>query len=351
MSQMQQRFDQMGENMNSRASIIDHAIETLPVKMMSFEEICPQWNFALTAGISTNPYLDIKEGKNCIVGEAHGFRNSAYICSKCWEYSQSFVSSVLGNRNSGYIITDNGLFESVKNDFVQHFNQKHAYRGSIMAKIRRHACKLIQGLRLKLPHLPAYPSNISVLSFDWAKSYLRINWLMVSRLLFVPKKWIYGGDGDSTYKHQISSSINYILNDFSKDIYKYFPRNLSVWIMLLAGTCLPGKIITDAPIAQLFPTTAPKWSVPVLTNISPIRFLPIRYFTFCHQAFAAPEYPPNQNVLIDNAVGNLHFGVESYHFLHNTTFRLHNENRCSLAKNAIQLDNCDSQYACCWLEE
>ena len=166
MSQMQQRFDQIGENTNSRASIIDHAIERLPVKMLSFEEICPQWSFALTAGVSTNPYLDIKEGKNCIVGEAHGFRNSAYICSKCWEYSQSFVSSVLGNRNSGYIITDNGLFESVKNDFVQHFNQKHAYRVSITAKIRRHACKLIQGLRVKLPPLPAYPSNISALSFD-----------------------------------------------------------------------------------------------------------------------------------------------------------------------------------------
>src|SRR5215207_4107896 len=63
MSQMQQRFDQMGENMNSSASIIDHATEVLPVKMMSFEEICPQWSFALTAGVSTNAYLDIKEGK------------------------------------------------------------------------------------------------------------------------------------------------------------------------------------------------------------------------------------------------------------------------------------------------
>jgi hypothetical protein len=164
MSQEQQRFDQMGENMNFCASIIDHTIEMLPLKMMSFEEICPQWSFALTAGVSTNPYLDIKEGKYCIVGEAHSFRNSAYICSKCWEYSQSFVSSVLGNRNSGYIITDSGLFESVKNDFLQHFNQKHAYRVSVMARLRRHACKLKQGIRLKLPHLPAYRNNISALS-------------------------------------------------------------------------------------------------------------------------------------------------------------------------------------------
>ena len=65
MSQEQQRFDHMGENMNPSASIIDNTIE--PLKMMSFEEICPQWSFALTAGVSPNPYLDIKEGKNCIV--------------------------------------------------------------------------------------------------------------------------------------------------------------------------------------------------------------------------------------------------------------------------------------------
>src|ERR671911_728932 len=160
MSQMQQRFDQMGENMNSRASIIDHAIETLPVKMMSFEEICPQWNFALTAGISTNPCLDIKEGKNCIVGEAHGFRNSAYICSKCWEYSQSFVSSIYGNSRSGYIITDHEHFESIKNDFVQHFNQKHAYRKSKIAKAGGYAQGLIRSIRSKLQQFPTSQIDI-----------------------------------------------------------------------------------------------------------------------------------------------------------------------------------------------
>src|SRR5215208_4293668 len=154
MSQMQQRFDQMGENMNYSASKIDHAIEVLPVKMMSFEEICPQWSSALAAGVSTNPYLDIKEGKNCIVGEAHGFRNSAYICSKCWEYSQSFVSSVLGHRNSGYIITDHEQFESTKNDFVQHFNQKHAYRKSKVEKVRDHALGIVRSFRSKLDQLP-----------------------------------------------------------------------------------------------------------------------------------------------------------------------------------------------------
>src|SRR5215207_8558727 len=160
MSQMQQRFDQMGENMNSSASIIDHATEVLPVKMMSFEEICPQWSFALTAGVSTNAYLDIKEGKNCIVGEAHGFRNSAYICSKCWEYSQSFVSSVYGNSRSGYIITDHEHFESIKNDFVQHFNQKHAYRKSKIAKVRGYAEGLIRSIRSKLQQFPTSQIDI-----------------------------------------------------------------------------------------------------------------------------------------------------------------------------------------------
>src|ERR671917_2127233 len=160
-----QRFRKTGQTEKNDAMLIDRQVLS-PTKTLCFEEICPQWSIALSHGFSTNPGLNIEEGKNCIVGEAHGFRDSAYVCSKCWEYSQSFVSSVLGNRNSGYIITDNGLFESVKNDFVQHFNQKHAYRVSITAKIRRHACKLIQGLRVKLPPLPAYPSNISALSFD-----------------------------------------------------------------------------------------------------------------------------------------------------------------------------------------
>ena len=100
-----QRFDEKSQNKNASALTIDH-IEMLPPKTMCFEELCPQWSLALISGVSINPYLDIEKGKYCIVGEAHGFRNSAYICSKCWEYSQSFVSSVLGNRNSGYIITD-----------------------------------------------------------------------------------------------------------------------------------------------------------------------------------------------------------------------------------------------------
>jgi hypothetical protein len=134
--------------------IIDHKKQLRPKTMLSFEDICPNWSLALATGVSTNSHLDIREGKSCIVGEAHGFRNSAYICSKCWEYSQSFVSSVYGNSHSGYIITNNEHFESIKNDFVQHFNQRHAYRKSKMVKVRGYAQGLMRSIRSKTQRFP-----------------------------------------------------------------------------------------------------------------------------------------------------------------------------------------------------
>jgi hypothetical protein len=136
-----------------RKTIIDPTKSLQPKIILSFEDICPHWSLALATGVSTNSHLDIREGKNCIVGEAHGFRNSAYICSKCWEYSQSFVSSVYGNSCSGYIITDHEHFESIKNDFVQHFNQKHAHRKSKVEKVRDHAVGIIRSFRSKLDQL------------------------------------------------------------------------------------------------------------------------------------------------------------------------------------------------------
>ena len=136
-----------------RKTIIDPTKSLQPKIILSFEDICPHWSLALATGVSTNSQLDIREGKNCIVGEAHGFRNSAYICSKCWEYSQSFVSSVYGNSCSGYVITDHEHFESIKNDFVQHFNQKHAYRKSKVEKVRDHAVGIIRSFRSKLDQL------------------------------------------------------------------------------------------------------------------------------------------------------------------------------------------------------
>jgi hypothetical protein len=95
-------------------------------ELLSFEDICPQWSLALRLGSANNLNLDIQDSKNCIVGEAHGFRDKSLLCSKCWEYSQIFTLCVYGNRMHKYIITDNQEFEETKFDFVLHFNQKHS---------------------------------------------------------------------------------------------------------------------------------------------------------------------------------------------------------------------------------
>lgn len=157
-----QRFRNTGQTEKYDAMLIDRQVLS-PTKILCFEEICPQWSIALSHGFSANPGLNIEEGKNCIVGEAHGFRDSAYICSKCWEYSQSFVSSVYGNGQSGYIITDNELFECIKNEFLQHFNQKHAYKKSIIARVRHETRKLIQNVKLHLQRFPTCQSTTRVL--------------------------------------------------------------------------------------------------------------------------------------------------------------------------------------------
>lgn len=111
-------IEKKGQNLNKE-------IQKIRSGFFSFEEICPQWSLALRLGYTNNPNLDIQDAKNCIVGEAHGFRNKCLVCSKCWEYSQSFTFCTYGNKNHKYIITDSQRFEDSKFDFVSHFNQKH----------------------------------------------------------------------------------------------------------------------------------------------------------------------------------------------------------------------------------
>jgi hypothetical protein len=111
-------IEKRGQNLNIE-------IQKICSGSFSFEEICPQWSLALRLGYTNNPNLDIQDAKNCIVGEAHGFRNRCLVCSKCWEYSQSFTFCTYGNKNHKYIITDSQRFEDLKFDFVSHFNQKH----------------------------------------------------------------------------------------------------------------------------------------------------------------------------------------------------------------------------------
>lgn len=140
------QIDAKNQDKSINTGITERWKRSSPRATISFEELCPQWSLALATGVSLSSSLDIKEGKKCIVGEAHGFRNSAYLCSKCWEYSQSFVSSVYGNELSGYFITDHELFESIKDDFLQHFNQKHVNGRYKLSTIMDNVRRLIQCL-------------------------------------------------------------------------------------------------------------------------------------------------------------------------------------------------------------
>jgi hypothetical protein len=104
---------------------------------LSFEDICPQWNNALITRFSNDSRLNILEAKYCIVGEAHGFRNSTYICSKCWEYSQSFTHCVYGSGDyNNYSITDHILFEHLKENFIEHFNQSHVRKKGLRRAVK-----------------------------------------------------------------------------------------------------------------------------------------------------------------------------------------------------------------------
>jgi hypothetical protein len=135
-----------GQDKRVETVTIDHKKISSPRVSMSFEELCPQWSLALATGVSLNQSLDIKEGKRCIVGEAHGFRNSSYLCSRCWEFSQSFVSCIYGNELSGYFITNQELFESIKDDFMQHFNQKHVNSKFKLSATTYNIRRLLQSL-------------------------------------------------------------------------------------------------------------------------------------------------------------------------------------------------------------
>src|ERR687898_743209 len=61
------RFDAKNQNKNANTlldtAIIDPRKSLQPKKMLSFEEICPEWSLALATGVSTNSHLDIREGK------------------------------------------------------------------------------------------------------------------------------------------------------------------------------------------------------------------------------------------------------------------------------------------------
>lgn len=128
-------------------------INNIRSEFLPFEEICPQWSFALQLGYTNNSNLDIQDAKYCIVGEAHGFRNRGLRCSKCWEYSQSFTFCIYGNKMHKYIITDNWRFEDLKLDFVLHFNQKHLLNRSHQQYIVDLPIRRVSRILRRLRHL------------------------------------------------------------------------------------------------------------------------------------------------------------------------------------------------------
>lgn len=135
---------------------VNKDIDSIHSAILSFEEICPQWSLALRLGVTNSSNLDIQDAKNCIVGEAHGFRNRGLRCSKCWEYSQSFTFCIYGNKMHKYIITDNRKFEDLKFDFVSHFNRKHllnrSHRPRMVDLPIRRLSRILHGFRnLSLP--------------------------------------------------------------------------------------------------------------------------------------------------------------------------------------------------------
>lgn len=147
---------------DGKMQYVNRAIDSIKAELLSFEEICPQWSLALRLGYTNNPNLDIQDAKNCIVGEAHGFRNRGLRCSKCWEYSQSFTFCTYGNKMHNYIITDTQRFEDTKFEFVSHFNQKHLLNRSdrrcIIVLPDRLVQRISQGLRNLFLSLFSYRS-------------------------------------------------------------------------------------------------------------------------------------------------------------------------------------------------
>jgi hypothetical protein len=102
-------------------------VQVLKKKQLTFEEICPQWNEVISRnGTIPLVYLGPKGSelcltnyKCCIVGEAHGFSLDYNIvgsgCERCVKFANSFID--YGHANAG--------FNSLKDDFVEHWNAKH----------------------------------------------------------------------------------------------------------------------------------------------------------------------------------------------------------------------------------
>lgn len=96
-------------------------------KILSFEDICPQWseylantkrfdfsNSVMFIGSDLKEY-NLAQPKTCMVGESHGGYAEDKYCGKCRGFSYD-VFEIRGSRS----------FERFKEKFVAHFNRKHA---------------------------------------------------------------------------------------------------------------------------------------------------------------------------------------------------------------------------------
>ena len=97
-------------------------------KDLTFQQIAPQWSQTLAMGRKLNhdQNLDMKNLAHCVVGEAHGHRDSYYTdvlkyCPDC----TSFSMEIPFEYNSMRRTHDNIYLNRVMEQFVNHFNDKH----------------------------------------------------------------------------------------------------------------------------------------------------------------------------------------------------------------------------------
>jgi hypothetical protein len=97
-------------------------------KDLTLDQIAPAWSqvLALRKRLNIRQRADIKHLAHCVVGEAHGHRDSYYTdvekyCPDCISFSMEIPYHYTAMiRTSDHI-----YFERTLNEFVNHFNDKH----------------------------------------------------------------------------------------------------------------------------------------------------------------------------------------------------------------------------------
>ena len=100
-------------------------------RQLTFEQICPLWYESFKTGV-LNKKLDALDGRFCIIGEAHGFKDSKYNgCPECYQFSFGgyFNKSIEFSLSSYWCVRNNSkdraAFEQKLDKFVKHWNECH----------------------------------------------------------------------------------------------------------------------------------------------------------------------------------------------------------------------------------